>query len=316
MQDIDRVVRRIKLRDLRILLAVAQSGSLSKAAAHLAVSHPVVSKTIADLERTVGTRLFDRTSQGVEPTLFGRTLTDCAIAMFDDLRQGLRQIEFLSDPTAGELRIGAHGPAIDGLVLTAIESMISQYPRIEFHALEGDAATLYRALYERKIDLAVSRVFRSNADHDKEFVSQTLFDEYLFAVAGSQSQWARRRKIELAELLEALWVLPESDTPPGSLIAEGFRSLGIPPLKARVVSNSLAVRIRLVVAKGFLTILPGSMLHFGADRLPVRALPITLPMKSQPIEIVTLRNRTLSPVARTFIECLRTAAKPLAKGRP
>jgi len=316
MQDIDRVVRRIKLRDLRTLLAVTQSGSLSKAASSLAVSHPVVSKTIADLERTLGTRLFDRTSQGVEPTLFGRALMDCGIAMFDDLHRGLRQIEFLSDPTAGELRIGAHGPAIDGLVLAAMESLISRYPRIEFHVSEGDSATAYRALYERKTDLAVSRPFRSDASYEKEFVSQFLFDEHLFAVAGSRSPWARRQKIELAELLEAPWVLPGSDTPPGLLIAEGFRSIGMPPLKARVVSASLAVRIRLVVTKGFLTMLPGSMLHFGAKRLPVKVLPVTLPMKSQPIEIVTLKNRTLSPVAMTFIECLHTIAKPLTKGRP
>jgi DNA-binding transcriptional LysR family regulator len=288
---------------------------MSKAAVGLAVSHPVVSKTIADLERTLGTRLFDRTSRGVEPTLFGRTLRDCGIAMFDDLHRGLRQIELLSDPTAGELRIGATGPAIDGLVLAAVESLISQYPRIQFHALEGDAATLYRALYERKIDLAVSRIFRSNADHDKEFVYQTLFDEELFVVAGSHSRWARRRKIELAQLLEAPWVLPEYDNPAGSLIAEGFHSIGIPPLKAQVVSNSLAIRVRLVVTKEFLTMLPGSMLHFGAKRLPVRALPVTLPIKSQRIEIVTLKNRTLSPVAKTFIECLRTIAKPLTKGR-
>src|SRR5262245_13684998 len=115
MQDIDRILRRIKLRDLRTLLAVAQSGSLSKAANSLAVSHPVVSKTIADLERTLGTRLFDRTSRGVEPTRFGRTLADCGLAIFDDLHRGLRQMEFLSDPTRGELKIGAHGPSIEGV---------------------------------------------------------------------------------------------------------------------------------------------------------------------------------------------------------
>ncbi len=315
MQASDRAARRIKLRDLRVLLAVAQSGSMSKAAALLAVSHPVVSKTIAALERTLGARLFDRNSQGVELTQCGRTLMDCGIAIFDDLQRGLRRIELISDPTAGELRIGAHGPAIDGLVLAAMESLISQFPRIEFHAVEGDAATLYRALQERRIDLAVSRQFRSSAVHDQEFVSQILFNEHLFVVAASQSHWARRRKIDLAELLEAPWALPEPDTPPGSLIAEGFRSIGLPPLKARVVSNSLTVRIRLVVTSAFLTMLPGSMLHFGARRLPVKALPVRLPMQSQPIEIVTLRHRTLSPVAETFIERLRTITKPLSEAR-
>jgi DNA-binding transcriptional LysR family regulator len=313
MEQIDQIARRIKLRDLRTLLAVAESGNMSKAASRLAVSHPVVSKTIADLERTLGTRLFDRSSQGVEPTLFGRALVDCGIAIFDDLHRGLRHIEFLSDPAAGELRIGATGPAIDGLVLAAMEPLLSQYPRIQFHALEGDAATLYRALSDRKIDLAVSRTFRSNADHHHEFTSQSLFDEHLFVVAGSQSHWARRRKIELAELLDAPWVFPEYDNPAGALIAEGLRSKGV-PLRARVISNSLAIRLRLVATQGFLTMLPGSMLHFGAKRLPVKALPVVLPIKSQKYEIVTLKNRTLSPVAKTFIETLCSVARPLRKG--
>jgi DNA-binding transcriptional LysR family regulator len=312
MKQIDQVARRIKLRDFRILLAVADAGSMSKAAHRLAVSHPVVSKTIADLEHMLDTRLFDRSSKGVTPTMFGRALMDCGVAMFDDLHRGLRQIEFLADPTAGELRIGATGPAIDGLVLAAMEPLLSRYPKIQFNAFEGDAATLYRALHERKIELAVSRPFRSSSHHEQEFVSQAFFDEHFFAVAGSKSHWARRRKIELAELLDVPWVMPEYDNPAGSLIADGFRSEGI-LLKARVVSNSLAVRIRLVATKGFLTMLPGSMLHFGAKGLPVRALPVTLPIKSQKYEIVTLKNRTLSPVAMTFIESLRAMAKSLNK---
>ena len=168
MQDIDQVARRIKLRELRTLLAVAETGSMSKAAVRLAVSHPVVSKTIADLERTLGSCLFDRTTQGVEPTSFGRSLIDCSVAMFDELQRGLRQIEFLADPTTGNLQFGANGPAIDGFVLTAMEALIDQYPRIELHAMEGDPGTLYRALYDRKIELAVSRKIDALVDYERE----------------------------------------------------------------------------------------------------------------------------------------------------
>src|SRR5215470_10109062 len=89
---------RIKLRHLQILMAVAQSGSMAKAADSLAISHPVISKAIAELERTLGVRLLDRGSQGVEPTMYGRTLVQCGVAVFDELRQGVKQVEFLADP--------------------------------------------------------------------------------------------------------------------------------------------------------------------------------------------------------------------------
>jgi DNA-binding transcriptional LysR family regulator len=315
MQDIDRIARRIKLRDLRMVLAVAEAGSMSKAAARLAVSHPVVSKTIADLERTLDSCLFDRTSKGIEPTRFGRSLIDCGVAILDELHRGLRQIEFLTDPAAGELKFGANGPAIEGFVLTAMEELIDRYPRIELHALEADPGTLYRALYDRKIELAVSRKIDAIVDYEREFAFQTLFDEHLFVVAAPQSQWTRRRKIELTELLKARWVLPAHDNPAGVLIAEAFRSMRIPQFRAQVYSNSLAIRIQLTANNGFLTMLPGSMLHFAAKRLPVKVVPITMPIRTQPIEIVTLKNRTLSPVTKRFIECLRAAAKPMTRGR-
>src|SRR5262245_55093087 len=106
----DRIGRRIKLSDLHILLAVAQSGSMAKAASQLAVSHPVVSRSISELEHTLGVRLLERNRQGIELTEYGRAMLDRGHAVFDELRQGVKDIEFLSDPTAGELRIGTTPP--------------------------------------------------------------------------------------------------------------------------------------------------------------------------------------------------------------
>ena len=75
----DRIGRRIRLRDLHIVLAVAESGSMAKASARLSISHPVVSKAISELEQTLGVSLFDRSSRGVEPTPYGRALLEAAV---------------------------------------------------------------------------------------------------------------------------------------------------------------------------------------------------------------------------------------------
>src|SRR5215211_6686883 len=106
MQWSDRVGRRLKLRDLHILLTVAKSGSMGKAATELAISQPSVSKAIADAEHAIGLRLLDRGPRGIEPTIYGRALLKCGTAVFDELRQGVKELEFLIDPAAGELRIG------------------------------------------------------------------------------------------------------------------------------------------------------------------------------------------------------------------
>ena len=132
MQWTDRVGRRLKLRDLHILLAVAQSGSMGKAAADLAISQPSVSKAIAAVEHALGLRLLDRGTQGIEPTIYGRALLKCGVAVFDELRQGVRELEFLTDPTSGELRIGCTETLAAGFDLPLSTACRGNIPGLSF----------------------------------------------------------------------------------------------------------------------------------------------------------------------------------------
>ena len=95
-------VNRLKLHELEVLLAVAQAGSMAKAAAQLAMSEPAVSRPISDIEHTLGVSLFDRNSKGVEPTPYGRVLIKRGVAVFDELRQGIREIETIKDRREGK----------------------------------------------------------------------------------------------------------------------------------------------------------------------------------------------------------------------
>ena len=129
MKWTDRVGRRVKLRDLHIALAVAEAGSMTRAAEELAVSYPVVSKTISELELTLGVKLFDRSISGVEPTHYGRALLKSGVAVFDEMRKGLQQIEFIKQPDAGELRIGSSIVTDAGLLPAIIERFSQDFPR-------------------------------------------------------------------------------------------------------------------------------------------------------------------------------------------
>src|SRR5947209_8314987 len=118
-----RLGRRLKLRHLEILLAVAEAGSMAKAAARLAISQPAISRAIADAEATLGVPLLDRGPHGVEPTQYGRTLLKRGLAAFDEIAQGVKEIEFLADPTAGELWIGSTSGLSEGGVLGVISRL-------------------------------------------------------------------------------------------------------------------------------------------------------------------------------------------------
>lgn len=197
MEWTERIGRRLRLRDLHILMAVADTRSMSKAAEKLAVSLPVISKAIADLERMLDLRLLDRGPHGVEPTPYGRALLASGAAAFDELRQGVRQIEFLSNPTVGEVRIGCNEPFAAGLLPAIIDKMGRQYPKIVCHVVQTPTApTLeFRELRERRVDLVVARYTEPIGENDLQ--TQFLYHERLHVVAGRRSKWAHRQRITM-----------------------------------------------------------------------------------------------------------------------
>jgi DNA-binding transcriptional LysR family regulator len=175
MDITDRIERRLKLHDLRVLISVVQAGSMSKAAERLGTAQPALSRSVAELEHILGVRLLDRSPHGVEPTEFGRALIRRGIAAFDELRQGVKDIEFLSDPTAGELRIGASEAMANGPVLEVIEKLSREYPRISIHLRTGVVEKLCDGLGERTIEMAIVRLVEPI--HDQQFVVEKLFDD-------------------------------------------------------------------------------------------------------------------------------------------
>ena len=187
MQLSDRIGNRMKLQDLHVLMTVVQAGSMGKAAQILNTTQPNVSRSIGELEQALGVRLLDRHRQGVEPTEYGRALLDCGAAVFDDLRQGVKNIAFLADPTAGELRIGTTTFLAASFVSALVDRLSRRYPRIVFHVVTGYTETLHRELAERNVDLLIIRGSGPIADPRYDF--EFLFDDSYVVAAGAQNQW-------------------------------------------------------------------------------------------------------------------------------
>jgi DNA-binding transcriptional LysR family regulator len=311
MQLSDRIGNRMKLQDLHVLMTVVQAGSMGKAAQILNTTQPNISRSIGELEQALGVRLLDRHRQGIEPTEYGHALLDCGVAVFDDLRQGVKNIAFLADPTAGELRIGTTTFLAASFVSALVDRLSRRYPRIVFHLVTGYTETLHRELAERNVDLLIIRGSGPIADPRYDF--EFLFDDSYVVVAGPQNQWVRRRRIEIAELVNELWVLPPPDSVIGSIVTDAFRASGLDYPRVSVVTDCPHMRISLLATGRFVTIFPASAFRFLTKRSELKVLPVELPMARRPNGIVTLKNRALSPVAQIFIGCAREVAKPLAR---
>ena len=207
----DRVGHQMKLHDLNVLMTVVQTGSMLKAAERLNTVQPAISRSIAELEHTLGVRLLDRHRKGVEPTGYGRALLDCGATVFDALRQGVENIELLADPEAGEVRIGSGFHLAPSFVSAAVVDRLSRrYPRIVFHLVtENQTEQLHRELHERAQCRSSDRA-AIDLVSDERLDFESINNAY-YVVAGAKHPLARRRRIEPAELVSKIWVLP----PPG-----------------------------------------------------------------------------------------------------
>src|ERR1044072_5263219 len=200
--------QRQKLRELQILCSVAQFGSMAKAAAHLSTTQPAVSQAIADLEETVGVRRFDRTTQGVTPTVYGDILLKRGAESFDALRQALREIEFVATAGAGDVWVGCNETASLGLVPAVIQRLAKSHPKIVFHAsYEAPAEGGFDRLRERGLDLIVAGSVLSPRNEDLNV--ELLVEETFCIVTAAHTPWARRRKVTLADLMNESWIFGE-----------------------------------------------------------------------------------------------------------
>jgi DNA-binding transcriptional LysR family regulator len=305
-----RIGRRLRLRDLHVLSAVVRFGSMAKAAAQLGLTQPAISQSIAELEAALGVRLLDRGPRGVAPTQFGEVLLARGAEAFDALRQGIREIEFLSAPGTGEVWIGASESYIAGGYLAAvIAHLAGQYPRVAIHVLEANTAALeFHELRARKVDLMLGRIAGKVSDDD--LAIEALYDEAIVVAAGTSHNLARRRKIALAELTDESWILAPPNTVVRELVGAAFRAEGLTPPRLSVTTYSMQLRMQLMATGRYLTAVPESLLQHNAKRWSLTKLPVELG-KPLPVVIVTLKNRTLSPAVRLFIEHARAVTREM-----
>ncbi|WP_210203128.1 LysR family transcriptional regulator, partial [Bradyrhizobium sp. UFLA03-84] len=311
MQMSDRIGKRMKLHDLHVLMAVVQAGSMGKAALMLDTTQPNISRSIAELEHAFGVRLLDRHRRGIEPTECGRALLDCGAAVFDELRRGVRSIEFLADPTAGEVRIGSTAFLAASFVSALIDQLSRRHPRIRFELVTGYMEALHRDLSERKVDLLIVRSSGPLTNERLHF--QPLFEDTYVVAAGAKNPWARRRNIQLSDLAGERWVLPPRESVIGSIITQAFRGSGFEYPRATVVTDSPHMRVSLLETGRFITVFPASALTFLAKDSALKILSVELPAARRPNGMVTVKDRAVSPVVQLVIDCARELAKPMTK---
>jgi DNA-binding transcriptional LysR family regulator len=303
-----RLGKQIKLRDLHILKATVEAGSMMKAANMLAITQPAVSHAIAEMERVLGVSLLDRTSFGVSPTIYGQALLKRAAVAFNELRQGIREIESLADPTVGELRMGTT-PPMSAVASAVYNRLVPQYPRMRFELTVASTDKLLRQLRQRDIELVISRLTDWVVVDD--LIVETLFHDELAVICSKQNKWARRRNVSLADLIDEPWVFPHSKGSIIRIIKKAFQECGLDAPRP-TVETPHTYALSLLVSNGpFLTMHPKIMLAAPSYQHRLAAVDVPLPMTRGPIALIVLKGRSLSPAANLFIQSATAIAQEI-----
>jgi DNA-binding transcriptional LysR family regulator len=278
-----------------------------------------VSQVIADLEHGLGVRLFDRSSRGVEPTIYARALLTRGQAAFDELRQGIREIESLADPASGELTIGFTVSVAATVLPHLIERFSSKYPRVVIHVnLVPSPAAKFPGLRDRTYDLILARMPTPLPDDFSVdgLKNEALCNDPFVVVAGKDSPWARRRKIDLAELINEPWILSPPNSWVYARVAEAFKTRGLECPKPHIVTYDMDLRTKLAAHGRFISVVPNSLLCLGEGMPALKRLSIDLPVRPWLLSVLTLNNRTCSPVVERFMECARDVGNFITASNP
>jgi DNA-binding transcriptional LysR family regulator len=269
------------------------------------------------LEHALGVRLLDRTPKGITMTRYAEALMVRGRAAFDELRLGIRDIEFISDPASGELTIGCPESIAAGFLIPVLRRFSSDHPRVRVRVVPVRTPTVeFPELLERKIDLAFARLATSPVEGrlSEELDAEVLFNDRYCVVVGEKSRWAGR-KVGLADLVDAPWIMTPLDALGDTFVAGSFARRGLKAPTLTITTFSIHLRNHLVGSGEFITALPGSVFWVYRRLHGLKELPINLSVRP-PVAIVTLRNRTLTPTVQSFIRCAHDVARSFAPGGP
>ena len=273
---------RLKLRHLRLFVALDQFGCLQRAAEHLGISQPAASKMLSDLETVLGLRLFVRQPRGLVANKYGEILIRRSRRVLAELEQAGGEMAALRGGGSGSAAIGTvSAPGIDILV-AAIGRVRAVHPFIQITVRVDPSETLTRLLVAGELDFAICRISQEiDASH---FDYREIGEAGLSFICRSEHPLAKRASIELAELSELDWVLQ----PPGTLVRRGaealFRSAGTAPPRRCLNTTSFIMTLALLRQTDAISVVPTEVADMFHSMGSIIILPIAKKFAIEPMD--------------------------------
>ncbi|SMG06755.1 LysR family transcriptional regulator [Paraburkholderia susongensis] len=310
--SIDRFFRSgLKLPHLRILVALAELGQITRVATAFHVTQPAISRQIAEIEQAMGVSVVNRVGNALEFTSIGEVIVTSGREILRQLELARRDVQALAAGTGGHLRFGAVATIPEPLIADAVQLFLRRAPSASLSFVEGTLDRLIKMLDEGELDIAIGR--NRVATAQTQLRQESLHSESFVFVASAHHPLGQFDKtVEWNDLRGCRWITPLHGSPAYATLIETLSAHGIVPGASNVESSALSLNITLLTRGEFVAILPLSTARLHAMRGHMRILP--LPPLEPLTEIVAYwRVDALRGAELLFVECLKEAANEIRK---
>ncbi|WCR12070.1 LysR family transcriptional regulator [Paracoccus stylophorae] len=304
---VERALTRLKLRQLRLLVAVGRHGNIRNAAQELGISQPAATKMIQDLELDFEVELLRRTNRGVIPTVSGEALIRHGKLIFAQVSNAAQELDDLNEGSSGRVVIGTLLAASPSLLPVAVARLLAERPNVAIKIVEGTNEILMPALISGEIDMVVGRlpVYR----HRSTVVQEKFFDERVVMVAGPDHALAGKPVVTPDEINEFGWILPPNETTLRRQVDQFFIRQGKSAPKLTIESVSFLTNRALLRRNEVLGLMPADVAALDVAAGLLAQINWTVPFGAGPVGVSHRGEDSLSPAGMAFLDLLRSTAQ-------
>lgn len=294
----------MKFNQLRDFVAVAEVGSLRGAARQLSLAQPAITRSIQELEHSLGAQLFVREARGVRLTSIGETFLGRARNILGEVRRAEETVRQHQDSVEGQLVVGLSTAAHLGIAGEVLRPFQRRYPRVRLRFIEGFLPTLEADLRNGTVDLYVGPVVAEHQPSDLQFVK--LFDNRRVVVARNGHPLAGARHLE--DLAGAAWITTSITHEAEDELNAVFVRHGLPkPLLGAQAQSAMSI-MTLLLNSDMLAMMPVQWAATPMLRDWLTALPIDDVFQAPPITLVHKSGLGLTPAGEYFAHLVQRSA--------
>jgi DNA-binding transcriptional LysR family regulator len=300
---------RLKIRQLLLLVALAEEGNIRRAAKTLNMTQPAASKLLKDLEDALGVSLFDRLPRGMRVNWYGDTMIRHARAALSTICQAHNELQAAKIGQFGQVHIGAI--TAPGLVMVpqAIDGLISTHPHLQISVQIEPSNLLVERLVRGKLDIVVGRLAPDS--HSAALRYESVGEELIVAAARIDHPLLSRGGLSISDLMTCRWILP----PAGSALRHRFdlmvQELNLAAPLNSIETSSLLLSTKMLQQSDMVTLMAAEVAHYYANHSLLSVLPVTLSCQMESFGLITSRERALSLAAKTVLSHLKQSASAI-----